>query len=265
MHLRIASGCNFSAMTNLFTPLIGPDTPLLRFDPRWKFVAFAIALVTTACLQTLPAAMIALTGAGVLAVLARLPAKAYLERLTIVLPALILFTIFLPFVVPDPEPIALGPIHFSSPGIQLAFLFILKGLAIFTLALVLTTTSPLHATLAAAATLRVPGRLVHIAMLTYRYLFLFAKELGRLRLAVRVRGYRNRPTMHCYRTIGNITGTLLVRSSERAERVSQAMRCRGFDGRFRSLTRNRTTPIDIFWFVVIAGGFTGLVIEEWIS
>ncbi len=144
----------------------------------------------------------------------------------------------------------------------MAALFILKALAIFTLALVLTATSPMNATLPAAAALRVPGRLVHIAMLTYRYLFLFARELGRLRVAVRVRGYRNRPTMHCYRTIGNVAGTLLVRSSERAERVAQAMRCRGFDGRFRSLTEFRTRAIDVVGFASIVLAFGALAASE---
>src|SRR5438132_273343 len=233
-------------MTSFLTPVSCPDSLLYRFDPRWKLAALFIALVTTACLQTLPAAAVALAGAGILAVLARVPPRAYLDRLKILLPALVLFTVFLPFVAVAPsnsqawEPEG-GPIHFSSAGLRLAILFLLKALAIFTIALALTASTPMNTTLQAAACLRVPGRLVHLAMLTYRYLFLFAAELGRLRLALRIRGYRNRPTMHCYRTIGNVCGTLLVRSSERGERVAQAMRCRGFDGRFRSMMEFRTT------------------------
>ena len=140
--------------------------------------------------------------------------------------------------------------------------FTLKTLAIFTISLALTASTPMNTTLQAAASLRVPGRLVHLAMLTHRYLFLFAAELGRLRLALRVRGYRNRPTMHCYRTIGNVAGTLLVRSSERGERVAQAMRCRGFDGRFRSLTEFCTRFADVAGFIVIAGGYGALVAWE---
>jgi cobalt/nickel transport system permease protein len=251
-----------SAMTSLLTPLNCIDSPLGRFDPRWKLAALTIALVATACLRTLNTAATAFVAAVILGALARLPLRGYWDRLKIILPVLILFVIFLPFVVPDSEPIFLGPIRLSSQGLQLALLFILKALAIFTLALVLTATSPLNATLQTAASLRVPGRLVHITMLTYRYLFLFADELGRLRLALRVRGYRNRPNLHCYRTIGNVTGTLLVRSSERAERVAQAMRCRGFDGRFRSLTEFRTRPLDVIGFVVIAGTFGTLLAWE---
>ncbi len=184
----------FPAMTSFLTPLVCLESPLRRFDPRWKLAALTISLVVTACLQTPVTAAIALIGAVILAGLARLPIPAFFERLKIVLPALVLFTIFLPFVVPDPEPVLIGPIRLSSPGLRLALLFILKALAIFTLTLVLTAASSLSETLQGAASLRVPGTLIHIAMLTYRYLFLFANELGRLRLALRVRGYRNRPT-----------------------------------------------------------------------
>jgi cobalt/nickel transport system permease protein len=95
---------------------------------------------------------------------------------------------------------------------------------------------------------------VQLAVLTYRYVFVLADELGRLRVALRVRGYRNRMTRHSYRTIGHVAGTLLVRGAERAERVGQAMRCRGFDGRFRSLAAFRTTAVDVAAFVLIGGG-----------
>jgi cobalt/nickel transport system permease protein len=255
-------------MTSLLTPLSCPDSPLRRFDPRWKLAALVIALVTAACLQTLPAAAIALAGAGVLAVLARLPARAYLDRLKTLLPALLLFTIFVPFVAPSDSGSqaeaweAGGLIRFSSSGLRLALLLVLKALAIFTIALALAASTPTNTCLQAAASLRVPGRAVHLAMLTYRYLFLFSAELSRLRLALRVRGYRNRPTMHCYRTIGNVAGTLLVRSSERGERVAQAMRCRGFDGRFRSLTVFRTRAADVAGFIAIAGGYGALLAWE---
>ena len=40
------------------------------------------------------------------------------------------------------------------------------------------------------------GLLVQLTLLSYRYLFLLADELGRLRIALRVRGYRNRVAAH---------------------------------------------------------------------
>src|SRR4029077_17601964 len=106
-------------------------------------------------------------------------------------------------------------------------------------------------TLKAAHALHVPGLLVQLLVLTYRYLFVLSSELARLRVALRVRGYRNRATRHSYRTVGHVAGTLLVRGYERAERVGQAMRCRGFDGRFRTLTTFHTRAADLLAFLVL--------------
>ena len=147
-------------------------------------------------------------------------------------------------------------------GLGVAVLLALKALAVVTLMLVLLATAPLDATLKAGHALRVPGLLVHLGLLTYRYLFVLASELRRLRVALRVRGYRSRATRHSYRTVGHVAGTLLVRSVERAERVSQAMRCRGFDGHFRSLVSFHTRARDVAAFLLLAGGAVGLLLWD---
>src|SRR5207249_6912261 len=117
-------------------------------------------------------------------------------------------------------------------------------------------------TLKAAHCLRVPGLLVQLFLLTYRYLFLLGEELARLRVALRVRGYRNRPTRHSYRTIGHIAGSLLVRSHERGERVAQAMRCRGYDGMHRSLTDFQTRGADVAFFLLVSACAAGLLLWD---
>ena len=86
-----------------------------------------------------------------------------------------------------------------------------------------------------------------------------------MRIALRVRGYRNRAIAHSYRTIGHVAGTLLVRGHERAERVGQAMRCRGFDGRFRSLTAFHTTLRDVVCCLIVVSGAVGVAALDWFS
>jgi cobalt/nickel transport system permease protein len=135
----------------------------------------------------------------------------------------------------------------------------MKTVALVTLALTLLASAPLHVTLAAAGRLGVPRLLVHLTMLTYRYVFLLLDELNRLRIALRVRGFRNAMTGHAYRTIGQVTGTLIVGGANRADRVAQAMRCRGFDGCFRTLASFRTWPADVLMFLLITGVAGGLV------
>src|SRR5207237_9891052 len=110
-----------------------------------------------------------------------------------------------------------------------------------------------------ARTIGAPGLLVHLVLLSHRYVFVLGEELARLRIALRVRGFRNRAGVHSYRTIGHVAGTLLVRGHERAERVAQAMRCRGFDGRFRSLHAFRTRGADVLFFAAVIGGAGGVL------
>jgi cobalt/nickel transport system permease protein len=228
------------------------DSPLCRLDPRWKLAAIAWAIGITAMLQTLPG--VALAAAGVLSLLclARLPARWLLPRLGMAAIALLAFAIWLPFSISQGSPPArLGPLSVSPRGITVALTVFLKGLAIVSLVLTLIGAAPLERTLKAARSLRVPSVVVQLLLLAHRYLAVLVGELMRLRLALRVRGYRNRANWHSYRTVGHVAGTLLVRGSERAQRVGQAMRCRGFDGQFRTLDEFRTRVVDVAFLVVI--------------
>lgn len=236
-----------------------PDSVLRRRDPRWKLAALVPAAVAVACLRTLPPAALALAFALLLAVIARLPRRWLLVRLGTVALFLSVFVVALPFLLAGEPAWDLGPVSFSLRGLAVGLTILCKGLAVFTLMLVLLATAPLDATLKAAHALYVPGILVQLVLLTYRYVFVVGRELARLRVALRTRGYRARVSRHGYRTVGSVTGTLLVRSHERAERVGQAMRCRGFDGRFRSLVEFATTSADILAFVLIVGVAAGLV------
>jgi cobalt/nickel transport system permease protein len=80
--------------------------------------------------------------------------------------------------------------------------------------------------------------------LAYRYAFLLGDEFRRIRIALRTRGFQTRANRHGYRTLGYATGAILVLGADRADRVTAAMRCRGFDGRFRTTITFRTTPAD---------------------
>lgn len=250
-------------MTLAFDDLPGMDSWMGRRDPRWKLAALLGATAVAAAFQTLATTGTALAGTLVLVALSRLPLRWYLRRLGMVLLVLAPFLILLPVIQADAEPAwQLGTVRLSAHGFNVALLLAGKAMTITTLMLILLATSPLHVTLQAAQALHMPRLFVQLVLLTYRYLFVLAEELARLRVALRIRGYRNRATLHCYRTIGHVAGTLLVRGYERAERVSQAMRCRGFDGRFRTLTIFQTTAADVVLFISIGSGAVGLLLWD---
>jgi cobalt/nickel transport system permease protein len=232
---------------------------LSRLDPRWKLAALLIAVALVALLETPAAALLALAGALLLALVGRLNRRWLGGRLAALLAFVAVFAAPLPWLLwEEGSAWAWGPLAVSPYGVRVAVLLLAKAAALITLVLVGLATAPLDANLKAAHALFAPGWLVQVALLTYRYLFVLAGEFARLRIALRVRGFRNRPTAHSYRTIGQVAGTLLVRGCERAERVGQAMRCRGFDGRFRSLTAFRTRAADVLAFVAMSAAAAGV-------
>jgi cobalt/nickel transport system permease protein len=248
-------------MTAFAPGLVSRHSTLHSLDSRWKLAALGLAAVGVTSLHTLLCALVAFLCVMLLAPLGGLQLGGLLSRLGAVALVVLCFAGWLPFFFfPSAgEEWRLGPILISVAGTRLAVLICLKTGAILALTLVLLATAPVNSYLRAASLLRVPGSLLHVALLAYRYLFVLVAEFGALRVAVRARGYRNRMTVHSYRTIGHLSGTLLVRSSHHAERVARAMQCRGFDGRFHSVAESRTRAVDVLFFVAVISATTFLV------
>jgi cobalt/nickel transport system permease protein len=238
-------------------------SPLGRIDPRWKMAGLILAAVAVSLLATWQPAVLAFVGAILLVLLGRIPRGWYLARIGTLALFLTFFVMWLPFLDPSGPFVEIGPTQLSERGLFAALVVLLKALTVVTLMMVLWATAPVDANLKAAHSLRVPGVVVQLIVLTYRYVFLLWEELGRLRIAVRVRGFRSGANLHTYKTVGHVAGTLLVRSYERAERVGQAMRCRGFDGTYRSLATFRTTGRDVAAFLIIILSAAGLVLWDY--
>jgi cobalt/nickel transport system permease protein len=194
-----------------FTPPPAVASPLASLDARWRLAALFAVVAAGAYVRSLPAASIALALALAAACLARVPLRWYLSRLAMAAFLLAFFVV--------PVPLLGGT--FATAGVILS-----KSLALFTLACVLLVTAPIETTLKAARALRVPGLIVHLLLLAYRYLFVLADELDRLRVALRTRAFRNRANLHSWRTVAAASGTLLVRGHDRAERVAARRRAR---------------------------------------
>ncbi|MSQ96612.1 MAG: cobalt ECF transporter T component CbiQ [Gemmataceae bacterium] len=251
-------------MTLAFDLPACPPSVVQRLDPRWKLAGVLPATLAIALLRSEGPAMAALAGALLLVVLARLPWRWYLRRMGTAVVFFVALLIWLPFVrAPEDAPLDLGIVTLSLPGLVRLLVLSAKLAAMISLMLVLLATAPLQDTFKAAHALKIPGLLIHLVLLTYRYVFLLVEEFARLRIALRVRGFRNRVNPHSYRTIGQVAGTLLVRSHERSERVAQAMRCRGFAGEFHTLTDFRTRALDVLAFLVIAAYAVGLLVWDW--
>ena len=129
--------------------------------------------------------------------------------------------------------------------------------------ILLTSTTSLPDLLRGMEQLHMPRVMVMILSFMYRYIFVLVGEVMRMKQARDSRNSGGR-RLRQIRTIGNMIGTLFIRSYERGERVYAAMIARGFDGHSRTLKHLRLKPIDAylglsFILLVIFGSLISLL------
>lgn len=240
-----------------------PTSPLGKCDARAKLVGVVVLLAALCSLRQVWVAGLACGIVAGLVWLAAIPPRWLVRRLGALLVPMLPFVVFLPFTVHrGGSAWNVGPLNISLAGIEAAAVLILKANALLALALTLLVSTPVPVLLQAAAALRIPGVLVQLVLLTHRHVFVLLDELRQLRVAVRVRGFRSRMDRHTYRTAGHVTGTLLLRSQERAQRVSQAMRCRGFNGQLRPVRPMHGSIWDLILLVLLIGAAILLLVAD---
>jgi cobalt/nickel transport system permease protein len=94
---------------------------------------------------------------------------------------------------------------------------------------VLTLTTSAPELLQALMTLRIPPLLVAILGAMYRYIAVLQDEFQAIRQAAQARNLTHNPKWQRL-VIGNMIGSLFLRTLDRAERVHQAMLSRGYQG-----------------------------------
>jgi cobalt/nickel transport system permease protein len=238
------------------------DGWLRHRDPRWKLAAVVIGGAFVAALERLGPISVADLVVLLLALSAGLAPRMLLGRFTPLVGMLLLFfgiAVFWPR--PDETAWIVGPLRISPHGAVWLCRVLGKTVAVVLLVVTLLETTTMAELGRAARALGAPAVLVHLFLLSQRYVFLIAEEFGRLRTALRVRGFRSQ-SRHAYRTIGHVAGTLLVRSHDRASRVHAAMCCRGFAGQFRTLEADRTHGADVVFLVAMLAAGVGLVVWD---
>jgi cobalt/nickel transport system permease protein len=125
--------------------------------------------------------------------------------------------------------------HIGSFGISGGWVSFFSILVRFFLtasaALILLACTGFNAVCLALSKLGVPRPFVVQLMFLYRYIFVLLEEGERLVRAQALRSFSSRAMG--VKTFVSLTGNLLLRTLERADRIYLAMRCRGFDGQVR--------------------------------
>ncbi|WP_033069601.1 cobalt ECF transporter T component CbiQ [Thalassospira australica] len=212
----------------------GGKTPSFvgMFDPRVRVVAACLFAIVVVALQQIEFALGALALAAITMGLTDLPLRVTLKRMAAMDGFIIVMLVMLPFTTPGTPMFSVLGAEASKEGLMHAILVGIRANAVVLMMLSLLSGMTPVALGHTLYRLKCPPVLVHLMMFTVRYISVLHDEYHRLRMAMKLRGFKARNNAHTYRSFGYLFGMLVVRSLERAERVLEAMKCRGFSGHF---------------------------------
>jgi cobalt/nickel transport system permease protein len=239
----------------------GRTSLLHRLDARAKLLA---ALAYTAAAVSEPRHEIAgllpylVPPVGAI-LLSGIPAGFILKRLLAISPFVLVVAAVNPLFETAPVEVAAGPWTavvragwVTATSISLKFL--VSALALLGLA----TTTRLSRVAGALSSLGLPRLLAMQVTILYRYLFLVIDEFERRRRAAEARTVGVIGLAARARLSGSQLAGLFSRSLERAERVSQAMAARGFDGTLPRTPGERLRLADAVFLIVSLALAAGL-------
>ena len=201
-------------------------------DPRVRFLSVLFLMLAAGTTRSLPALIILLTAVFLTAGLSGLDMKAYIKRVWLILP-LILLLVSVPaatsLLIPG-RVLTVIPgtgLYFSIEGAASVMKMVLRTGVSISLGYVLVMTSRWHQITGSLAVLRVPKLIITVLDMTYRYIFVLSRlavemfEARKLRTVGKISNKDNRKYM------GASMAFIFVKASFISEEVYNAMLCRG--------------------------------------
>jgi len=196
--------------------------------------------------------------------LGNIPLDMIIKRLLLTMPFVVFIGIFNPLL-DQTTVMYFGP--FAMSGGLVSFISILIRFTLSVLAaLILVATTRVDAICAALSNLKVPRVVVTQILFMYRYLHVLIEEVIKTIRAHSLRSPQSDGIK--FRVWGSLAGLLLLRTMDRAQRIYQAMLCRGFNGEVR-IARSWKAQNSDFVFLITWLIFFAVVrsinIPQWIG
>lgn len=208
------------------------NSPIHRADPRLKILValfFVLSILLTNSGNLLEFALYGLIIAS-LVIISRIPPLFILKRSLMIIPFIVLISLFLLFDRTGLSAEYSGKVLFRGIVIK-------SYLAIVVLTL-LSSTSTFPSLLQGLQRLKISKVFILLLSFMYRYIFILVDEAMRI-----TRGKRSREfgagKWRQIKSTASLIGILFIRTYERGERVYSAMCSRGFDGTIRTLNTIR--------------------------
>jgi cobalt/nickel transport system permease protein len=227
------------------------DTPLHRLDARAKVLVTILFLVSMLSLDRYEVARLIPYAAfpWLLAVLGNIPITIIIRRAALALPFVLMVGIFNPLLDRTVH-LHFGPLAVTGGMLSFSSI-VLRALLAVSTGLALVAVTGFDRICRALGRMGLPSIFLVQLEFLYRYIFVLAAEATRMMHARSLRSAKSsRPSLREYRSL---LGCLLLRTLDRAERVHQAMLCRGFAGSMSEYGHSTTFGIAEWRFCLISG------------
>ena len=231
-------------------------------DPKIRIIASIVLSFATALCDNLYLAVIYFVISIVLIVMAGLNMIDIFKRLKPVFWFLLMIWIILPLTFEGDILYQFYWLKMTGQGVILCCKITIKSITILLLFSALIATMTVASLGNGLHRIHVPDKMVFLLLMSYRYISVIEEEYQRLLRAAKFRGFNPGTNLHSYKTFAYLAGMLFVRASLRAQRVHQAMLCRGFNQKFHTLDDYPPNRLNSIFLMVISSASLSLVIFE---
>lgn len=212
-----------------FDEYIHLNSPLHRWDPRFKLIGLFSLMFAFAFVREPRLLLAMITTTAVTFIVSRLPFTYLISRLRYPSLFLLALIIALPFISGGITIASAGPLDISQEGVTSSIMIASRFFCILTLGLVLFSTAPFLNTIKAMRALGLPETITDMALLAFRYFHDIGEQLHRMETSMILRGFHpRRLSPRSVSVLAWLGGSVLVRSYERSEWVYKAMILRGY-------------------------------------
>ena len=237
------------------------DSPIHRLDSRVKFI---VVLVFTAVVISLPR-----TSPGILVcyaigpfailVLGKVPLRFAFKHVLVVSPFVLVLALSCPLYDKTPVTVAFGPFFWrTSLGWMRCFTIFGKFIVTMLALIALVSSTRFSDLLTGLQRLGLPKLLIIQLGFLYRYIFVLIDRAHHILRARQGRKLRNLGFKAELKIAAAMLGSLFIRSIDTAERINIAMQARGFDGKWRTISKLKTRPTDYIFILTAASFMLGL-------
>ena len=233
--------------------LAAEDSPIHRIHPLCKLLVTILYIVAVVSFPKydFSGLIVMLLYPVLLFQITGIPVRLCFHKLRFVLPLVCAVGIVNPFL--DRTPLlSLAGLTISG-GVVSMLVLMMNGVFSLMASFLLIATTPIDSLCAALRKLHVPGLLVTLLLLTYRYIGLMLEQVSVMTEAYRLRA-PGQKGLHIS-AWGSFLGQLLLRSMDRAEELYGSMVLRGFHGEFHYAQVPPCRFSSVVYAVVSVGSF----------